>query len=297
MSHRWQGARAKVDHGDDWLITYADMITLLLCFFAIFLSVSIPKKEAERNPATIQSVPVLAAPASPPAASILAPAPAPRAAARTTALPIAEAAPVRIQTPAPAKPSRPDPTPAAPVPAETHTVAVDVTPPPILDVAEKPRPGMTEQRGDRITTLEMSSALFFDSGSASLSKAGQAILLEIAGKLRSDRFRDYQITVEGHTDDAPINTPRYPSNWELSTARASAVVHLFLDQGIPARRLRAAGYADTFPKSPNRDAGGTAIPENQAKNRRVVIKLEKIESAEPNATASADGGASVTLVP
>ncbi|HMK68945.1 MAG TPA: hypothetical protein VK433_10375, partial [Stellaceae bacterium] len=69
------------------------------------------------------------------------------------------------------------------------------------------------------------------------------------------------------------------------------------DQGIPARRLRAAGYADTFPKAPNRDAGGTAIPENQAKNRRVVIKLEKIESAEPSATASADGGASVTLVP
>jgi len=51
------------------------------------------------------------------------------------------------------------------------------------------------------------------------------------------------------------------------------------DEGIPAHRLRAAGYADTFPKASNRDANGRAIPENQAQNRRVVIKLEKIEKS------------------
>ena len=77
--------------------------------------------------------------------------------------------------------------------------------------------------------------------------------------------------------DAPISTAQFPSNWELSTARASAVVHYFLDQGIPAQELRAAGYADTFPKAPNRDAAGHPLPENQAQNRRVVIALEKID--------------------
>ena len=92
------------------------------------------------------------------------------------------------------------------------------------------------------------------------------------------RFKDYQVTVEGHTDNIPIKTPQFPSKWELSTARASAVRAVFpAAKSVPAQRLRAAGYADTFPKAPNRDASGKAIPANQALNRRVVIKLEKID--------------------
>jgi len=62
--------------------------------------------------------------------------------------------------------------------------------------------------------------------------------------------------------------------------RAAAVVRFFLSQNIPPQRLRAAGYADTFSKVPNRDANGIAIPANQAQNRRVVIKLEKIEKEQ-----------------
>ena len=69
-------------------------------------------------------------------------------------------------------------------------------------------------------------------------------------KISSDKYKGYQVTVEGHTDDSPIRTRRFPSNWELSTARAAAVVHFLLQQGIPAQKLRAAGYADTFPVSP-----------------------------------------------
>jgi chemotaxis protein MotB len=152
-------------------------------------------------------------------------------------------------------------------------------PPDIVDTPKSPATAEIEPKGDRITTFEISSAAFFDSGSATLSTPGESILRGMAADLKSDRFKDYQITVEGHTDDAPISTARFPSNWELSTARASAVVHFFLDQGIPAMKLRAAGYADTFPKVPNRDANGTAIPQNQSQNRRVVIKLERIEKA------------------
>jgi flagellar motor protein MotB len=131
---------------------------------------------------------------------------------------------------------------------------------------------------DRITIVEMSSAAFFDSGSAVLSSGGKSILFDVAATLKSDRYRDYAATVEGHTDDAPISTPQFPSNWELSSARAASVVRYLIEQGVAAGKLRAAGYADTFPKAPNHDEFGNKLPENQAKNRRVAIKLEKIEA-------------------
>ena len=136
---------------------------------------------------------------------------------------------------------------------------------------------MSVQSPVPLTDREMK---FFASGSAALSNSGKAILKGVAANIQSDKYRGYQVTVEGHTDDSPISTLQFPSNWELSTARASAVVHFLLQQGILAPRLRAAGYADTFPLALNRDVDGIAIPENQARNRRVVIKLEKVDRAE-----------------
>ena len=258
--------QAAVGHVDDWLMTYADMITLLVCFFAVLLALSMPKKEAPVATASI--------------------APASRQTQLSLRIPgerdeprveIAEAAVPRDGRAPREEAARPDP--EAPV-AEIIPPAFDA---PIAQSTD------IEPAGDRITTLEISSAAFFDSGSASLRKAGEAILHDVAAKLASDALRDYRITVEGHTDDAPIATARFPSNWELSTARAAAVVHYFLDQGIPAQRLRAAGYADTFPKVPNRDARGNPIPENQMMNRRVVIKLEKIEKSRRDPPAAIAG--------
>jgi len=213
----------------------------------------------------------------------------------------AKAAPVEastIATPTPAAPPSAPPVPALPAAQPTSPSAIAV-PIPAASVTPEATPATKSPApefrpaGDRITTLEMNSATFFDSGSATLSKAGETVLQEVAVELKLDMFRDYQITVEGHTDDTPIHTSQFPSNWELSTARAAAVVHFFLEQGIPARKLRAAGYADTFPKAPNRDANGNAIPENQSQNRRVVIRLEKIDKAERPAETSAG----TTLVP
>ena len=274
-------------HVDDWLMTYADMITLLLCFFAVFLAISLQKKELPHTAAMTQALP-------PPVQPVAMPAP-----------PVSVTRVARSDTPAqpPAAPPAPKakqeappaPTAAAPPPAAVR----DITPPPELadllsaaapaalpasaapsaNTLQPPAPS-PQPDGDRITQLEMSSAAFFDSGSATLSKSGEAILQKMAVQLKSEKFRDYNITVEGHTDDTPINTPRFPSNWELSTARAAAVVHFFLEQGIPAQKLRAAGYADTFPKAPNRDANGNPIPANQSLNRRVVITLEKIDRAQ-----------------
>jgi len=208
-------------------------------------------------------------------------------AASTIPAPRPEAPPTQMPEPA-VTAAAPAERPASPVAAieppkrtPVETPAVSATP----VALELPRP-IAAPTGDRISTLEMSSAAFFDSGSAALSPGGEAILQPLAAKLQSDEYRDYRITVEGHTDDNPIHTAQFPSNWELSTARAAAVAHYLVDQGIPAQRLRAAGYADTFPKVPNRDANGAPIPENQAQNRRVVIRLEKIEKAKPDATVA-----------
>jgi chemotaxis protein MotB len=79
---------------------------------------------------------------------------------------------------------------------------------------------------------------------------------------------DFPITVEGQTDNAPINTPLFPSNWELSGARAASVVRLFIDTGVDPRRLTATGYAEQRPMADN------ATPEGRQRNRRVAINME-----------------------
>jgi flagellar motor protein MotB len=268
--------RAEQGHADDWLMTYADMITLLLCFFAIFLTVTVPKKA---EPQKVELARTIVIPAEPvhflegdlpfhglPSAD------------RPTEDYVPAAALARLEpVAAPAKAAETKTEAPPPAPAPVAPDLTGITPPAILEPLKSSGNAAIEQKGDRITTVEMSSATFFASGSATISKAGEAVLADVAARLKSEALRDYLITVEGHTDDAPISTLQFPSNWELSTARASAVVHYFLEQGIPARKLRAAGYADTFPKAPNRDGAGNAIVENQAQNRRVVIKLEKID--------------------
>jgi flagellar motor protein MotB len=285
MRQEWQRRRTPVAHTDDWLMTYADMITLLLCFFAIFLSVSIPKKDVQQKahiPQPIEqpshlpdvlkgNLPFYGLPHAQQAGDDTS-----DDTSVETAKKIPESFPDSI---APLKlTDRND------VVADVISVqAFDKITMSLLQIVNRLKvqgPASIEQKGDRITTLAINSAAFFDSGSATLSQSGKSILQDVAVNIKSDKFKGYQVTVEGHTDDSPIHTPQFPSNWELSTARAAAVVRFLLDDGVPAQQLRAAGYADTFPVAPNRDAKRNPILENQARNRRVVIKLEKIEKTE-----------------
>jgi chemotaxis protein MotB len=262
MTYRWHHEKLKEPrHTDDWLITYADVITLLLCFFVVFALMSAAKKSKPHEPIKSQTgVEATSAQNYTPLKMLpdehafhkLGPEDFPSAGAGSDMPEAVNPTAKMAALPVPAEP------PAQPLPAP-----VDV-----------------QQKGDRITTIEINSAAFFDKGSAVLSAPGKVILVGVAGNLKSDQYRDYRITVEGHTDDTPISTPQFPSNWELSTARAAAVARSLIEMGIPAQKLRAAGYADTYPKVPNRDASGNPIPENQAKNRRVVIELEKIEKAQ-----------------
>ncbi|MDR0378531.1 MAG: OmpA family protein, partial [Candidatus Accumulibacter sp.] len=85
---------------------------------------------------------------------------------------------------------------------------------------------------------------------------------------------DFPITIEGHTDDTPINTPQFPSNWELSAIRATTVLRLFVDAGVAPWRLTAIGYADTRPVESNDDAEG------RARNRRVTILIDSSEAEQ-----------------
>lgn len=121
---------------------------------------------------------------------------------------------------------------------------------------------------DNGVELNLRGAAFFDLASAEVKPGGIPLLRDIAATLAGT---PYKVTVEGHTDNLPMESWLYPSNWELSSARASRVARFLIDHGVARDHLRVEGLADTQPVAPNADPAGRAIPENQAKNRRVVI--------------------------
>lgn len=126
---------------------------------------------------------------------------------------------------------------------------------------------------DRGLVLELDGTSFFDPGSAKLKDAQLAALNKMAELLTSTRYNIFQLEVQGHTDDTPVATQEFPSNWELSAARASSVVRYFISRGMKPTRLAAEGFADTRPKVANRDANNNPLPVNQSINRRVTIHV------------------------
>lgn len=126
---------------------------------------------------------------------------------------------------------------------------------------------------DKGISIELLSSAFYKPGSAEIREQAIPVLTKIFESLNGEKYQLYFTDVEGHTDDIPIHTDRYPSNWELSTARATTVVRFFIDKGMIPERLKATGYADTRPKAPHRDEAGKPIPANQAANRRVSIEV------------------------
>jgi chemotaxis protein MotB len=114
-------------------------------------------------------------------------------------------------------------------------------------------------------TVGLASDVLFPSGSSRLSAAGTLAVKEVTGLLISLQGRKYQI--EGHTDNVPIKTSVFPSNWELASARATSVLDLMLENGMPAERVSAASYSDTQPIASN------DTPEKRAANRRIAIVI------------------------
>lgn len=216
--------RAHQGEDEAWLMTYADMITLLLCFFVLFLSTMEPKQA--RLEALVEGL---------------------------------KGEFTRHDT-------------------GTNTPFMDLYDSlgAIIEENQLERDVALEEK-DGGLEMEFSSAAFYEPGSADFKPQAIPILTEVAKSLAGFQQEGYMFTVEGHTDDTPIRAPLYPSNWELSTNRATHVVRFFIKAGIPPNKLRAAGYAASRPKAPNRDAEGKAIPENQNINRRVVVILRRAE--------------------
>ena len=118
---------------------------------------------------------------------------------------------------------------------------------------------------DNRMVVSVAAQVLFDPGKAKITKEGAAALERIAAALRD--VPDRELQVAGHTDNVAIRSARFPSNWDLSTARAVEVVKGMVANGMEAKRLFAAGYGDQAPISSN----GT--PEGRAKNRRIEIVL------------------------
>jgi chemotaxis protein MotB len=135
---------------------------------------------------------------------------------------------------------------------------------------------LTELRGR--TTVKMKDKILFASGSATLGKDGREALRAVAGALRN--LSGKSIRVDGHTDNVPSSGSVFPSNWELSSARALAVVRFLQEQGVDPTRLSAAGFGEFQPISSNETAEGRSL------NRRIEITLVPAESGAPAAATA-----------
>jgi chemotaxis protein MotB len=113
--------------------------------------------------------------------------------------------------------------------------------------------------------VEMASNILFNSGKAKLSEEGEAALAQLASVLMTIKDRKFQVA--GHTDNVPIKSKKFPSNWELSSARAVTVVKFLQEQGVNPANLSAAGFAEYRPAQSNDTEAGRAA------NRRIEITL------------------------
>ena len=220
---RWHLDLTPATEEDGWLLTYLDVITLILVMMVVMLSFAGPGTRGlpEQAPS-----PVVAVGEHSPHASIVPP----------------------IAPPVPPPPAEPEKDPLAGLP---------------LDRLDKNIEVIVNQGS---VSFRISSEILFASGEASLSAPGLAVLGRLVPVLAS--VARHRIVVEGHTDNVPIQTERFPSNWELSTGRAASVVRYLQGQSIDPARMRATGFADTRPLAPN------DTPQGRARNRHVEVILE-----------------------
>lgn len=125
--------------------------------------------------------------------------------------------------------------------------------------------------------LVLANDVLFDSGRADLKEGGKKALTQVASVLKTMQGRRFQVA--GHTDNVKIQTAHFPSNWELSTARAVEVVKLLVDRGMDPRSVSAAGYGEFDPAATN------DTPDGRGKNRRIEISL--VPNLEELASVSA----------
>ena len=138
--------------------------------------------------------------------------------------------------------------------------------------------GISQQASVRVdprgVAITFESTLFFDTLSAEIRPAGVDVIKKVIDQLIELQTREkieYRIVVEGHTDGRAILGGPFPSNWELSSSRASRVVRMFLEKGFKPQKMTAIGYADSYPLAAERSPNGDWVDENLQRNRRVVV--------------------------
>jgi chemotaxis protein MotB len=244
--------RKRRGHGEHvsherWLVSYADFITLLFAFFTTMYAIStVDQKKAGRLMYSMRSAFNLDL-----LSGILAP-PAPQRSV------------VPAVVPSPESPPSP-PMPVTPSPRAQVLGRLEQR---LLALGGDPRLSgkMQVRQEKRGLVVSLAEAGFFDSGSAAVRADAVAALARVAEEFVAEPVK---ISVEGHSDNLPVRGGRYASNWELSTARATAVIEfLILSAHIPADRLSAAGYGEHKPIASNDTVEG------RARNRRVDIVLD-----------------------
>lgn len=244
----WPDLMAPDSEADGWMLSYLDLITVLLVMLMAMLAQALI-----RQPSPIDVVPV---------------------AAHTLDI----AGLTRVEAPGallrvPPLVAEPEP---EPVPPAVEPDAAPVVEEPVNPLAELPLDQLGGDieviRNERSVSFRIDSSILFPSGQADLDPRGMDALKRLASVLRGIPHR---IVVAGHTDTRTIRNDRYPSNWELSGARAGSVVRYLQQQGIASARLTAVGLAGTQP------LGDNGNEEGRARNRRVELTLESMAQPSP----------------
>lgn len=236
---RWHQEASPPGEEDSWLITYLDVMTLLLVMMVVMLAFSEPASKTPKAPVSPPGAPTALAPAAPTSVAL---------ASGTAA--------------------------SGPIPGAPNLIAGGSIVPTIRPPGDPYEHLPLDQLGAQVAVIKSESSLRFRISSELLFAPGEAQLTP-EGLLLLDTLLptfnlaiDRNIVVEGHTDDTPINTARFPSNWELAAGRAGSVVRHLQSRGLNPTRLRATGYAETRPIESNR------TPQGQRANRRVELTLE-----------------------
>lgn len=249
-----------------WITTFADLMTLLLVFFVLLFSISTVEKEQFAT--TVRSFQLAIGDTG------------------GSIIPLPE----ELRVPSIEMPDSFEPTNSKPL--EQPDVIVEEAPeyqPPDKSSIEEPEDltylsnslkevfatmGVTDAvevgaPKDGKIKVRVKGEVLFESGDAAFNKQMMPILDGILGTL--EKNAEFKVGIQGHTDDIPIETAQFPSNWELSAVRATTVLRYFIRGGVDPERVTATGYGDSLPINPN------DTPEQRANNRRIEFVLEKIK--------------------
>lgn len=239
-----------IENHERWLVSYADFITLLFAFFVVMYAVSSVNEgkyhvlsssltSAFKNNNTADAVPVQS----------------------TEFMPININPTIQTDLIKPIEPIDDSSIRTARKQEKMKSMAKDILH--ALDPLVKDGQVRITQSSLGIT-VEINASVLFAPGQAKLAEDSSLTLQSVANVIKG---HEHEIHVEGHTDNLPIHNSSFPSNWELSTARASSVVRLFIENGVEPHRLTAIGYGE------NRPIESNETPDGRKRNRRVSIMI------------------------